>query len=79
MIFYTIELIGGPDDGATFKVHQLDLYWEMKLDSWDLDEVQEKSSMYWKSEETTDKGHIRYYSTDAVELYWIRRTREKSE
>jgi hypothetical protein len=73
MFYFVIELIGGPDDGAVFQVHRLDPYWEMMVDSWDPSDVP-KTSMYWKSDEITKDGHIRYYSQDAVALYWKRKS-----
>ena len=78
MLYFEIELIGGPDDGATFQVHRLDTYWEMMVDSWDPFEGP-KTSMYWKSDELTKEGRVRYYSQDAVALYWNRKSRKDSQ
>jgi hypothetical protein len=69
---FTIELMGGPDDGAVFDTTDLPPFWEMMSDMicdgcalkglhTPLD-----SERYWKSQRRTAGGHYVYYHEETT-------------
>lgn len=57
--FYTIELVGGPDDGAKFVTWNLPSSWKMTKIGSNL-QLLAKSDTYWRSGEQTKEGHYVY-------------------
>lgn len=69
---FTIELMGGPDDGAIFDTTDLPPFWEMVTDMI-CDECAKKgfhtpidSERYWKSQRLTANGYHIYYHEGSI-------------
>lgn len=71
---YTIQLVGGPDDGDTFITVDLPTFWEMLSENI-CDECFKKgyhtpldSERYWRSNNKTAGGHHIYYHEGSLNL-----------
>lgn len=64
---YQLQLVGGPDDGATFHTTELPPFWEMlkKRDQIACilmgSDASLASDRYWRSDKVTDEGIVLYY------------------
>lgn len=71
---FTIQLVGGPDDGATFMTVDLPKFWEMLSENV-CDTCYRRgfhtpidSERYWLSTNKTRDGHYIYYHEGSVNL-----------
>ncbi len=66
---YQIQLVGGPDDGATFKTLTLPAFWSVEK-RYALTRMtlgfrgDELSDRYWRSDRVTEGGLVLYYHED---------------
>lgn len=70
---YQLQLVGGPDDGATFGCRELPPFWEVikaaTASTCDILGVPEFLGFdrYWRSDKVTEDGTILYYYEDLYE------------
>lgn len=71
---FNIRLVGGPDDGASFSLASLPMFWEMISEHYCAQCLKNGihtpiySERYWLSEQLTADGHHVYYHEGSLNL-----------